>query len=178
MSGIANVSAYNSNPYQWLVESSTADGDQDDPLLAAAAGVGGTQTAAADAGAAAGAAGVAVGSGSLSDLQDAIRTAVSSALQDAEKSGNTSDLKQVIHDAVEEALKSSGIDPAKLQGHHRGHHLQPDQTAEGDDKSSTDSSQSQTGNGVDSQTGDLLAQLLASPNGTPNLLGFLVDTGG
>jgi len=136
-------------------------------------------------------------------LQDIIRQAVSSAIEDAEKSGNTSDLKTVIQNAVLQALKDNGIDVEKLKsqlaagagnvGHkHHRHHSQTDSTGQtsdtggtsndndSDDSSSTANTSSvdnQTSPQIDAKTGDLLALLWSSQNNNQNLTGYLFDAG-
>jgi hypothetical protein len=136
-------------------------------------------------------------------LQDIIRQAVSSAIEDAEKSGNTSDLKTVIQNAVLQALKDNGIDVEKLKsqlaagtgnvGHkHHRHHSQTDSTGQtsdtggtGNDNDSDDSSSTantssvanQTSPQIDAKTGDLLALLWSSQNNNQNLTGYLFDAG-
>jgi hypothetical protein len=51
----------------------------------------------------------------LEDLQEKIKSAILSALQDAEESAGSVDLREVIKGAVEDALKEAGIDPEQLR---------------------------------------------------------------
>ena len=101
----------------------------------------------------------------VSRLEDAIRSVVLNAIQEAEKSGNTSDLKTVIQKAVEQALKDAGIDPQTLQqqaegqatqgAHHHHHHHHPEANGvdQGNGTDSTTSSQQTPSQQADSQTG-------------------------
>jgi hypothetical protein len=187
MSGIAAISGSNFDLFQWIVQATAQNGD---PLLAAPSGVSRSEVGTAEVqGGTTG-----VDAGNLSNLQEAIRSAVSSAVEEAEKSGNTTNLYKVIYDAVLQALKDNGIDPTKLQGHHKGHHRhhgqtggvgQPDATANTTDSTTnntidsttddTSSAENQPSSQIDPRIGDFLAQLLASQDGSRSLTGYLLD---
>ena len=51
----------------------------------------------------------------LDSLQDKIKSAVTSAIQNSQNSGGTTDMQQVIQDAVDKTLKDNGIDPNQLK---------------------------------------------------------------
>ncbi len=51
----------------------------------------------------------------LDSLQDKIKSAVTSAIQNAQNSGGTTDMQQVIQGAVDKTLKDNGIDPNQLK---------------------------------------------------------------
>jgi hypothetical protein len=108
MSGISSVSSYGSNPYQWLqqlnslsstqsTDSSTASTATSDSQLVYTIDVSG------------------VDSDQFDTLKDQIKTAITSALQDAEKSGDTADFRKLIKDAIEKTLKDNGIDTNSLK---------------------------------------------------------------
>jgi ribosomal protein S9 len=168
MSGISGVGGYNASVLRWLAQSSS---DQQDPSVASAANAAqvlGTNTDSEEE------AVTNFSIGGLDGLRDAIRAAVSSALQEAEKSDST-DLKKTIQDAVEEALKDNGIDPAKFKAR-KGHA----QSTNGVKESATQTggSASQTSNSqLDPGIASLLAQFLGPQMSSTNLVGFLFDSG-
>ena len=169
MSGIAAVGQSSSDYYLWLMQVSL----QGSQSVTTPTGVDGSQpTAPAAQSGATGSTG-----SSASSLEDAIRTAVLNAIQEAEKSGNTSDLKTVIQNAVEQALKNAGIDPQTLQQqaeatqgtHHRHHHHHQAQAGgvdQGNGTGSTASSEPTSSQPTDSRTG-----VTGQTNGADNTTG-------
>jgi hypothetical protein len=171
VSGIAAVGQSSSDYYLWLMQVSL----QGSQSVTTPTGVDGSQptTSTAQSGAPG-----STGS-SASSLEDAIRTAVLNAIQEAEKSGNTSDLKTVIQNAVEQALKAAGIDPQTLQqqaegqgtqgAHHRHHHHHQGQAGgvdQGNGTGSTAGSEPTSSQPTDSQTG-----VTGQTNGADNTTG-------
>ncbi len=108
MSGITGVGGNNTDLYYLLQQAinkqSKSDGDSDDSnTLQPVASPTTDTTSNSDA-------------QSSNILQDKLKSAILSAIQDAEKSGNTSDLLTVIMSAVDKTLKGAGIDPTSLLG--------------------------------------------------------------
>lgn len=168
MSGIAAVGQSSSDYYLWLMQVSL----QGNQSVTTPTGVDGSQpTAPAAQSGTTGSTG-----SSESSLEDAIRTAVLNAIQEAEKSGNTSDLKTVIQNAVEQALENAGIDPQTLQQqaeatqgtHHRHHHHQGQAGGvdQGNGTGSTAGSEPTSSQPTDSQTG-----VTGQTNGADNTTG-------
>ncbi len=87
--------------------------------------------------------------GSSSDLQEQIQSAVTAALQSAEQLGS-SDLKGVVYNALVQVLVNNGIDPKTLQ------------PTANTSQSGTSGSQQQS---VDSSTSAVLAQVMAALSG-------------
>jgi len=152
VSGITSISGFNSSAFQWLAQLAAQGGAQQ---------AAGTSVASElpTIGSASNAETTGTDVGSLTALQEAIRSAVLSALQDAEKSGDTTDLMKVIHQAVEQALKDNGIAPDTLKG-------QTGNVGQSDSTDSTSSSQQQPDQQIDPNVLVLLAQLLTSLNTT------------
>ena len=186
MSGISSVSDSNTNPYLWLLQNSS----QTDPTAAALAAAGSAQTPAT---AALGTTTASAGN-NANDLLAEILSAVSSAIQNAEKTGNTSDLKTVVRDAVNQTLKQNGYDPQDLKNqsaanenegtsvqqahHHHRHHGGGGQgiAANGANDTNSDSSQDSNSSQIDSQTTDLLTQLLSpQTSNQQGQTGYLFD---
>ncbi len=136
MSGIANVGGYNANLLPLL--SQAESGLSDPSLLNSLIDPSNLQTDSQDSGAST------AGTGSSSNLQDLIQSAVTAALQTAEQSG-TADLKGVVYNALVQVLQANGIDPKTLQ------------PTGNSDPSGNPSSAS-----VDSSTSATLAQVLAA----------------
>lgn len=58
---------------------------------------------------------VGVESSEADELQEQLKSAISSAIAEAEESGGTTDLRDVIRNAIDETLKANGIDPEAVE---------------------------------------------------------------
>ncbi len=105
MSGITGISGYNSSLLPLLSE--TESGASDSSILDSPIS-GDLQTTNQDASSSTAA------TGSSSDLQDQIQSAVAAALQSAEQAGG-SDLKGVVYNSLVQVLQENGIDPKTLK---------------------------------------------------------------
>jgi hypothetical protein len=141
MSGITGISGYNASLLPLLSE---AESGLSDPSLLNSVIAGGIQAASPDSGASS-----ATGTGSSSDLQDQIQSAVTAALQSAEESGNP-DLKDVVYNTLVQVLQKNGIDPKTLQP--------TSSTGQSGDSAGTSGS-------VSSTTSAILSEVLAALSG-------------
>jgi hypothetical protein len=140
MSAITAISGYNANLLSLL---SQAEGTSDSSLLNSLVDGSSLPSASQDSGASS------TSTGSSSDLQNQIQSAVTAALQSAEQSGNP-DLKGVVYNTLVQVLQDNGIDPKTLQ---------PTGNAA---PAGANGSQQPT---VDSSTSATLAQVLAALSG-------------
>ena len=108
MSGISSVGSYNPDLYYQQLDQALS---QQDATAADTAAAAASQSTAATADDAASSTGTSSTSGTTS-LQDQVRTAIISAVQQAENSGDSTDLLTVIAGAVTQTLQNAGIDPS------------------------------------------------------------------
>jgi hypothetical protein len=108
MSGISSIGGYNSDAYYRQLEQTFAEEEAAKAKSSAASAL---TAPVADASATAD---TATSSNSTS-LKDKVRSAIMSAVHEAENSGGSGDMLSIILAAVEQTLKDAGIDPATAQ---------------------------------------------------------------
>lgn len=108
MSGISSIGGYNSDAYYQQLEQALAEEEAAKTKSSAAAA---STAPAVDANSTADAS----SSTDSTSLKDKVRTAIMSAVHDAENSGGSGDMLSIILAAVEQTLQDAGIDPATAQ---------------------------------------------------------------
>jgi hypothetical protein len=186
MSGIGSVSGSSSSYYQWLIaiggQAVGSTSDSTDCLQDALSST--SETSGVD-------------SDPLKSLQEDIKSAITAALEEAQKSGDSDDLRKVIEEAIDEALKENGIDPEQVK-------MQPPKDgmggpmppppmggmggmmppgADASSEATDDSSESTNSESTNSSTAtqlaqslqELIAQLWGNQGENGTIVGFLFD---